>query len=183
VSVLKEPPPVKFFLAAYSGDQALLSGGPLALARGFRDGALGDPDILSLDLPMPDGGYYGREMGPGLVKRYLSFPGHLPPDALVDLKIAAMAEESRSAEGGRRRLNLDPGYVFAGGLVLSTGKPAGHRLYLGRGVWGELTLMFQAKAFRALPWTYPDYLDPRVQGALLLMREAYFRKEREGRRD
>jgi hypothetical protein len=170
---------MKFFLAAYAGDPALLDEGVLALARGFEGGVLGTPDIQSRDFPMTDTDYYAPEMGTGLVKRYLSFPNHLPPEALVDLKLYAMEEERKGAVQGRRRLNLDPGYVFSGGLVLSTGKFSGHRLYLGRGVWGELTLLYRNRGFKGLPWSYQDYLSQEVQDVLRLMRVAYFQKEKQ----
>jgi hypothetical protein len=171
---------MKMFLAAYAGDPGLLDECVGELARGFAGGILGNPDIQSRDFPMTDTDYYTPEMGPGLVKRYLSFPNHLPPEALVDLKLHAMELERLGSVGGRRRVNLDPGYVFSGGLVLSTGKFSGHRLYLGKGVWGELTLLYRNKAFRALPWSYRDYLAPEVQEALGRMRESYFRTERQG---
>jgi hypothetical protein len=170
---------MKFFLAAYSGDPGFMDEGVLALARGFEGGILGEPDIQSRDIPMTDTDYYTPEMGPGLMKRYLSFPNHLPPEALVDLKLWAMEEERRGAVNGKRRLNLDPGYVFSGGLVLSTGKFSGHRLYLGRGVWGELTLLYRDKSFRALPWSYKDYLTREVTETLSRMRAIYFEKEKQ----
>jgi hypothetical protein len=170
---------MKIFLAAYSNDVPFMDQGILALARGFEGGVLGEPDIQSRDFPMTDTDYYTPEMGPGLLKRYLSFPNHLPPEALVDLKLYAMEQERRGAIQGKRRLNLDPGYVFSGGLVLSTGKFSGHRLYLGRGVWGELTLLYRNKSFRALPWSYQDYLAPEVLETLRLMRASYFEKEKQ----
>jgi hypothetical protein len=170
---------MKFFLAAYSNDTAYMDEQITSLSRGFEGGILGEPDIQSHDYPMKDTDYYTPEMGPGLVKRYLSFPNHLPPEALVDLKLFAMEQETRGAVQGKRRVNLDPGYIFSGGLVLSTGKFSGHRLYLGRGVWGELTLLYRNKAFRGLPWTYRDYLSPEILEILRLMRQTYFQKEKQ----
>jgi hypothetical protein len=41
--------------------------------------------------------------------------------------------------------------------VLASCKDYSHRLYLGDGVYGELTLIFEHGAWRAMPWTYPDY--------------------------
>jgi hypothetical protein len=170
---------MKFFLAAYAADEEPLSRAIAELSEGFREGALGAPDIVSEDIPLTETSYYAPEMGPSLAKRYLSFPNHLSPEFLVDLKLYAIATESRYSVAGRRRVNLDPGYVFEGGLVLATGKFSGHRLYLGRGVWGELTLLYRRHAFEGLPWTYRDYLSPRVQALLLEMRQKYFAKNRE----
>jgi hypothetical protein len=81
-------------------------------------------------------------------------------------------ERETAGPGGRRTVNLDPGYVFEGGLVLATGKFSGHRLYLGRGVWGELTLHYHRRAFESLSWTYRDYRRPEVVGLLTRARAA-----------
>jgi hypothetical protein len=174
MSQLKDPPSMKFFLAAYGGDPGLLSEVTLELSREFRGGILGEPDIVSEDFPLTETSYYAPEMGTNLLKRYLSFENLLPPGLLVDLKHFAIEREGKYSPEGRRLVNLDPGYVFAGGLVLSTGKFSGHRLYLGRGVWGELTLLYRRGAFEGLPWTYRDYLSPGVQIHLGAMRRKYF---------
>jgi hypothetical protein len=78
----------------------------------------------------------------------------------------------QSSDPPRRRVNLDPGYVFGGGLVLSTGKFAGHRLYLGERIWGELTLFYR-RGFQTLPWTYRDYQSPLLAILLAEMRKAF----------
>ncbi|MFN4132318.1 MAG: DUF4416 family protein, partial [Caldimicrobium sp.] len=65
-------------------------------------------------------------------------------------------------EGGKRRVNLDPGYLSLSKVVLSTFKDYSHRLYLGRSVYGEVTLIFREGSFQPLPWTYPDYKNEKV---------------------
>jgi hypothetical protein len=177
VSHLADPPQVKYFLAAFGQDQDLLGQAIDALSRDFDGGSLGQPDFRSPPRPISETTYYDREMGPNLAKIYLSWPGLASPDRLVSLKLAAMSLEKELADSAReiprRRVNLDPGYVFSGGLILSTGKFAGHRLYLGERVWGELTLYYR-RGFQALPWTYRDYQDPDILGLLSEMRKAYW---------
>jgi hypothetical protein len=176
VSFLADPPLVKFFLAAFGPDLELLGAAIKTYGQEYRAGFLGRPDLISSPRAIVETTYYDREMGPGLQKIYLSWPTLGTPDQLVELKLLAMDLERRLAEGqgerSRRRVNLDPGYVFGGGLVLSTGKFAGHRLYLGQRIWGELTLYFR-HGFAALPWTYRDYQDPGVLSLLFDMRKAY----------
>ncbi|MDR2354457.1 MAG: DUF4416 family protein [Deltaproteobacteria bacterium] len=167
------PPRVKIFLAAYGADPALLDRA-IQEFRSFKDGILKEPDILSRDFPITETNYYAPEMGPHLLKRYLSYPCHLDPGDLVDLKLFSWELEEKYHKDLKRQVNLDPGYIFSGGLVLSTGKFSGHRLYLGRGVWGELTLLYCSGTFTALPWTYRDYLIPEVVEILKRMRKAYF---------
>lgn len=105
--------------------------------------------------------FYEREMGSPIWKYFLAFEKLSPPDFLVQLKLITESIEEKLAclsMGGRKRtVNLDPGYVTGWNLVLSTVKNYAHRLYLGDGVYGEVTLIFQRGAFQPLPWTYRDY--------------------------
>jgi hypothetical protein len=114
-------------------------------------------------------------MGADLFKRYLSFKYLLTPGHLVHLKLLAMEIERRTSIGSRRLVNLDPGYIFCGGLVLSTAKFSGHRLFLGLGLWGELTLHYHRGSFEAMPWTYQDYLKPEIIELVTAMRQSYLR--------
>ena len=78
-------------------------------------------------------------------------------------------EASHSAQG-RRRVNIDPGLLLRERFVLATGKNFTHRVYLGQGIYADLTLIYRRDAFQALPWTYPDYTDARLQAFLLRAR-------------
>jgi hypothetical protein len=173
MSAIKPPPPMKFFLAAFGPDPGAMDEAVERLLCGESGPRLGSVDILGPDLPFGETDYYLSEMGPNLLKRHMSFSAEGPPGDLVDLKLRTMAIEREMAGPSGRIVNLDPGYVFVGGLVLSTAKFSGHRLHLGRGVWGELTLHFHRGRFRALPWTYPDYQRPEVLELLDRMRRVH----------
>ncbi len=176
MSVLGPTVLVKPFAAVFASTEALINEGLAGLSS-----ILGQaPDLVSPPFALVETDYYEKEMGPGLVKLYASWPELRPAEELCQIKLAAMAlEQSRSLDG-RRLFNLDPGYIFSGGLVLSTGKFRGHRLPLGRGVWGELTLNFHRGAFLAFPWTYLDYQKPEVQLWLTRMRRAALDSLRSG---
>jgi hypothetical protein len=58
-------------------------------------------------------------------------------------------------------------------FILATGKNYAHRIYLGKGIYADLTLIFQKGAFRKLPWTYPDYSDPEMLACLMAVRRKY----------
>jgi hypothetical protein len=45
-------------------------------------------------------------------------------------------------------------------LVLATTKDRQHRLYLGQGIYAEVTLRFTGGRFVPWEWTYPDYRTP-----------------------
>ena len=101
--------------------------------------------------------YYAAEMGPALKRTFVSFRRLIRPEQLAAVKIKTNAIEERLAASGRRRVNIDPGYVSSGKLVLATTKNHAHRIYAGRGVYAEVTLVFRNGSFAALAHTYPDY--------------------------
>jgi len=70
-------------------------------------------------------------------------------------------------------VNIDPGYVAGPKFVLLTGKDYSHRLYLGEGIYGEVTLMVRQGRFAPLPWTYPDYASQPLLGILESLRKRY----------
>lgn len=105
-------------------------------------------------------GYYERTMGSDLRKRLWAF-GRFDPAALADVKRASGELEREYAAGAGhgepRPLNLDPGYVDLGKLVLASTKDHSHRIYLRDGIYAEVTLFYREGAFRPWPWTYADY--------------------------
>jgi hypothetical protein len=100
-------------------------------------------------------------MGTDLRKVLWAFRDLIDPARLPEIKLAANAlEESLAARGlypEARPVNLDPGYLVLGKFVLATTKDQAHRLYLRDGIFAEVTLHYQAGAFRPWPWTYADY--------------------------
>ncbi len=122
------------------------------------EGELGGVDLVSERLPFEHTRYYEREMGATLHRRVISLRDLVAADSLVQIKLKAQAMEVCFAGScGRRRVNLDPGILGLGNFVLATHKGYAHRIYLGRGVYGDLTLIYHKGAFRPLEWTYPDY--------------------------
>ena len=176
MSVILPPPPVKPFAAVFAGDSRYIAAGISGLSAILDD----EPDLVSPEFSLTETTYYEKEMGPGLVKVYVSWPRLLSPESLAGVKLSALEWESRHTRDGRRLANLDPGYVFTGGLVLSTGKFREHRLPLGQGVWGELTLSYRQGRFEALSWTYPDYRRPEIQAWLMAMRQAFISALKQG---
>lgn len=140
--------------------------------------AIGGPiDSKSEIIPFSFTSYYAGEMGESLLRVFVSFSRLIDPSDIVDIKLATNAIEERHAavrEGIRcRTVNLDPGYLNASRLVLATTKDFSHRLYLGRGIYGEITLNFGKNGFIAHPWTYPDFQSARYQDFFSRLRSAY----------
>jgi hypothetical protein len=94
---------------------------------------------------------------------------------LADIKWQALEIENQWTVQEKRRLNLDPGLITAERLVLATGKNFSHRIYLGKGIFGDLTLVFSKGTYRPQAWTYPDYKDEQAIGMFNKIREKYLR--------
>jgi hypothetical protein len=101
--------------------------------------------------------YYTSEMGSDLTRVWLGFRKLIEQDDLVDLKLRTNRLEEGFAVDGKRRVNLDPGYLTPGKVVLASTKDNQHRLYLGRGIYAEVTLRYQGGSYRPWEWTYRDY--------------------------
>jgi len=95
------------------------------------------------------------------------------PEGLAGIKHRTNLLESELAVEGRRGVNLDPGIVNDSRLILATTKDFAHRVYLGSGIYAEVTLIFKDGAFRPQEWTYPDYKSREALEFVLRARERY----------
>jgi hypothetical protein len=155
---LRPPKPVKFFCGLLATRSDWLEEGRRAL-----EADVGPIESISEAWPFEFTKYYDAEMGAPLIRQFVSFASAEPPARLPRMKQMTNEAEQRAADrftSVRRPLNLDPGYVALDKLVLATTKDFSHRLYLGDGIFGEVTLRFQGGGWRAWPWTYPDYAAP-----------------------
>src|SRR5207248_11077554 len=71
----------------------------------------------------------------------------------------------------KRPVNLDPGYIEQAKVVLASTKNFYHRIYLGRGIFGEVTMHFKNNTYQFFPWTYPDYQSKDYQEFFLRVRQ------------
>jgi hypothetical protein len=168
VSQLNPPEPVKFLVAVFSTETSLI-----AEAINRVQTAVGPLDYISEIFVFDQTEYYRSEMGWPLYKRIVAIEAPMDPADLIRVKIACRKIEDDYCEGDRRRVNLDPGYVAKQRLVLGTGKDQAHRIYLGQGVYAELTLIYERGEFRSLPWTYPDFAGEQVRGFAADIRKRY----------
>ena len=133
----------------------------------------GSVDYVSRWLAFDYTAYYAAEMGTALWRRLFSFTQLIAQDQLPDIKRFANELEHKWMRDGKRRVNIDPGYLLPSRFVLATGKDFSHRIYIGRSIYADLTLLYANGRFQALPWTYPDYADPELQAVLDQIREKY----------
>jgi hypothetical protein len=127
--------------------------------------------------------YYESTMGRELWKQLLAFRDLVRLDSLADTKLKTNFMEREIAETKKymelRPLNLDPGLLTLGKFMLATMKDQAHRIYVGKGVFAEVTLRFKSGAYDVWPWTYADYRQPQVAAFLGDARHVYTLQTRE----
>ncbi len=117
--------------------------------------------------------YYESEMGSPLFRRVFAFEPLISQGDLHEFKLATNQIEGHFSLQGRRRVNIDPGYMLRERFVLASGKNFSHRIYIGEGIYADLTLIYQKGSFKKLPWTYPDYSDDGMLNFLEQVRNKY----------
>lgn len=178
MGIAREPKPAKYFVALLSWSLEHLSRAEIDLAA-----ILGAVDGRSESLSWNVSSFYEKEMGAGLLRRFISFERLASPEKLAEVKLATQQWEgnNRGSLAGPcgRQVNLDPGYIEAGKLVLATTKNASHRIYLRAGIYAEATLLYYNGGFHGCPYTYPDYLWPQTLEFFTRLRALYLQQLRE----
>jgi len=134
----------------------------------------------SQPVPFTHTTYYAQELGPQPWRQFITFARLVDPGDLAAIKVQTNALERAWTVEGKRLVNLDPGYISLSKLVLATTKNHWHRLYLGQGIYAEVTLPYRDGAFRPQEWTYPDYRTPEHLAFFSAARERYRRELRAG---
>ncbi|MCG8686369.1 MAG: DUF4416 family protein [Desulfobacterales bacterium] len=168
MSTPKTPDPAKLVVSVFMKDKTLFE-------RIFDQlEAVGGPvDIISpwLDFDFTD--YYYKEMGSPLFRRLVAFKALIEQDELAPIKLATNEIENNYLEGESRQVNIDPGYLLSSRFILATGKEYSHRIYIGKKIYADLTLMYTKQGFKTLEWTYPDYASDDIFKYLGQVRQKY----------
>jgi hypothetical protein len=122
--------------------------------------------------------YYDEEIGGEARRRILSFERLVDPSEQAEIKTYTNAVEAEFSINGNRMINLDPGFLSHGRLMLATTKKTGFRIPLCDGIYTELTLYYARGAWQKLPWTYRDYQSERVQSFLITVRKKYLEQRK-----
>jgi hypothetical protein len=121
--------------------------------------------------------YYESEMGSELKKQFLVFQKPVQPDYIIDAKLFSNEIEQKYAIAGNRQVNIDPGYISAAKLVLATTKNYMHRVYMGKGIYGDVHLKVSNRRFVPNEWTYPDYQTPEALAFFDKVRQDYLKNK------
>lgn len=174
----KYPEPVKLISSIFSNNKNFLNTSIEELSN-----QLGLIDYISEFMSFDYTGYYEKEMGISLVRRFISFENLVRPESLPDVKHITDKIEKGLSRKGKRQVNIDPGYLSQAHLILATGKGYTHRPYLRDGIYADLTLIYRDNTFQSLDWTYPDYSGKEITGMLSTIRKKYIIQLRQLKKD
>lgn len=168
MSVPQSPKPAKLVIGIFTPEIKIPEDLVTKLASQF-----GEIDLVSPWLHFNHTHYYESEMGSPLLRRLFAFRSLISQNDLSAIKLATNQIEQQYCPEGRRRFNIDPGYMLHERFVLASGKNFSHRIYVGAGIYADLTLIYHNGSFQKLPWTYPDYSDDGILGFLEQVRKKY----------
>ena len=168
----EEPPDALLIVAAFSAFPDCINNARTLLEREYSTIIL-----ESGELPFGETAYYEPSMGSSLKVKLFAFERCVAPRNLADIKRKTIEIEALMARqmpnGVERCINLDPGYLTLSKFVLATTKDGGHRIYLAKGIFAEVTLQYSHGAWQESAWTYPNYRRADYKDFLSLCREYY----------
>ena len=163
------PKPVKYFIGALFSDEALLKD---AIAR--CEEFLGPVDYTSGQFLFESTDYYQPEMGSPINRQFFSFSKLKNPSMLAVAKIQSNTIEENLARSGKRKVNLDIGYMDFHKVILASAKYNGQKIYLDHGIYADPTLYYEKGKFHPYSWAFPDFQETELYYPVLLrIREIY----------
>lgn len=173
MGAIRQFTPVKLFIGVLVSNRKFIPQVEERLGAAF--GAI---DHRSDVIPFDFTNYYEAEMGDIIDRIFFSFERLIEADQLPEIKRQTnrLEEElasllATSGTGVKRPVNLDPGYIEQAKIILASTKNFYHRMYLGGGIFGEVTMHFKNNTYQFFPWTYPDYQSRDYQQFFLRMRQ------------
>jgi hypothetical protein len=149
---VSEPEPAMLFIGMLYANPVVLNH-----VRPVLDREFGETVLISPASEWDYSGYYRDELGWPLSRQFFFFKNPINPESLADIKIRTNEIEESFSSDEKRRINLDPGYLTLSKVVLASTKNYAHRIYLRKGIYGEITLYYQGGRFKPYLFTYRDY--------------------------
>ena len=165
------PLPVKFFTGILYTDENLLLIAKDKLIQNF--GKI-DLESSSFDFEFTD--YYKNEMGENIKRIFYSFGKLILPDEIIFIKLKTSEIEEELKVEGKRKVNIDPGYIDYFKIVLASFKFGGQKIYLGKGVYADITLWYEKGKFKSVLTSFPDFKSNLYEKFFLKLRETYKRQ-------
>lgn len=165
---IEAPQNVKYFIGALYSDEGLME-----QAQKICENRFGDLDFLSEPFLFDVTEYYDQEMGTPIYRIFFSFLGLGNPGDLAQLKLECNAIEEELVIDGKRKVNLDIGYLDFHKMVLASAKYNGQKVYLDLGVYADVTLVFEGGKFLPLKNTFPDFKTGQYDLVFMELRKNY----------
>ncbi len=156
------PPKAKLFIGFIYSDEEILNKTISLLSENY-----GKIILKSESFPFQHTCYY-ESMGQNLKKVLLAFDELIERDHISLIKIHSNEIENLFLDNGKRRINIDPGYLTLSNVYLASCKEYYHRIYIGNGIYLENEYYWSKKDYVFFDWTYPDY---KTEGYLTFFKE------------
>lgn len=163
-----EVAPVKLFVVTLHSNLEILESARVDMVKAF-----GTIDWQSDDFPFDVTDYYEKEMGKELLRRFYSFQKLIRPDEIAEIKIRTNELENKYRNEDRRQINLDPGYLDTYKVVLASTKFGGQKIYVGKGIYADMTLVMFKGQWESFAWGFPDFKSRRYDAVLSKIRDLY----------
>jgi hypothetical protein len=153
---LQAPKPAKLIIGILAADEDCLEAAIEAINANF-----GKTDFASDIWPFDQTDYYKDQTGENILRQFVSIEKLVDPEKLAKIKLKTNKLEQKLAEQSAsdllRPVNLDPGIIEPSKLILATTKNYSHRIYIGKKIFAEVTLIFDKGCWKPFDYTYPDY--------------------------
>lgn len=101
--------------------------------------------------------YYEDEMGKGLIKKIIIIKKSIREGQLKNIKLLTSEIEKKFSIKGKRKINIDPGYISNQHVVLASFKKKNFKKDLGSGVYAHEVLEFKDSNATYFFHTFPDF--------------------------
>lgn len=156
MGIPKDPEPSLLFVGTLCSDSSIFDCSEKILKDNF-----GEVLFISPFLQWDYSSYYKEEIGLPLFRQFIFFKTLIDIGTLADIKLKTNEIEKTLSFENKRRINLDPGYLTLSKIVLASTKNYSHRIYLAKGIYAEVTLIFKNGTYNPHLYTYKDYEDKR----------------------
>lgn len=164
--------PALLFTGALYSDSGIFESSKELLRNNF-----GEILFESLPVQWDYSFHYKDELGWPISRKFIFFNDMLDPGTIADIKLKTNEIENALSLNGKRRVNLDPGYLTLAKIVLVSTKNYSHRIYLKKGIYAEVTLIYYKDGtFKPHLFTYRDYQDKACIDIFLHVRELLKKK-------
>ncbi len=168
MAAIESVAPVKLFVVTLHNEIEILENSAVDLYEHF-----GKSDLISEDFAFDVTGYYENEMGSNLFRRFYSFEKLISPEQISEVKLLTNSIEEKYRNEKGRRINLDPGYLDTYKVVLASAKFGGQKIYLGSGIYADMTLVMYKGQWEPFAWGFPDFKSRRYDPTLSKIRDLY----------